>query len=323
VSSVICVKFKQIMNNVEEVVTEDELATLFDAEMHVTAYAGYEPSGQLHLGHLLTAYKLIDLQSTGVDVIVLLADLHAYLNEKGTMDQIRKWARRYEKCFTALGLAEETRFVLGSDYQLEPDYTKLILRLARHTTLNRARRSMDEVSRNAQDPVVSQMIYPLMQTADIGYLNVDIAVGGIDQRKIHMLAREALHSMGFQSPVCIHTPILLGLDANKMSSSKDNLIAVEDSSESIKKKIDSAYCPARTAQDNPILQLYRYFIFPRFKRVKLQRPKRYGGAIEYDEFSKLEMDYAAGKLHPLDLKNGAATYVERIVSPIRAAVLND
>jgi tyrosyl-tRNA synthetase len=323
VSSVICVKFEQVTSNVEEVVTEDELATLLDAETHVTAYAGYEPSGQLHLGHLLTAYKLIDLQSTGVDVIVLLADLHAYLNEKGTMDQIRKWARRYKKCFTALGLAEETRFVLGSDYQLESDYTKLILRLARHTTLNRARRSMDEVSRNAEDPVVSQMIYPLMQTADIGYLNIDIAVGGIDQRKIHMLAREALHSMGFQSPVCIHTPILLGLDANKMSSSKENLIAVEDSSESIKKKIDSAYCPARTVQDNPILQLYRHFIFPRFKQVKLARPNRYGGPIGYDEFCKLEMDYAAGKLHPLDLKNGAALYVERIVGPIRAAVLND
>src|SRR5674536_55674 len=132
--SVICVKFEQVMNNVEEAVTENALAALLDAETKITAYAGYEPSGQLHLGHLLPAYKLIELQSSGVDVIVLLADLHAYLNEKGTMDQIGKWARYYEKCFTALGLAKETKFVLGSDYQLEPDYTKLILRLARHTT---------------------------------------------------------------------------------------------------------------------------------------------------------------------------------------------
>jgi tyrosyl-tRNA synthetase len=308
------------MNNVEEAVTENELAALLSSKKQVTAYAGYEPSGQLHLGHLLTVYKLIDLQSSGVDVIVLLADLHAYLNEKGTMEQIRKWARYYEKCFTALGLANKTRFVLGSDYQLEPDYTKLILRLARHTTLNRARRSMDEVSRNSEDPVVSQMIYPLMQTADIGHLKIDIAVGGIDQRKIHMLAREALHSMGFQSPVCIHMPILLGLDANKMSSSKDNLIAVEDTSESIKKKIDSAYCPARSTKDNPVLQLYKYFVFPQFKQVSLERPKRFGGPIEYEEFSTLEMDYASGTLHPLDLKNGAAMYIEQIVGPIRARV---
>jgi tyrosyl-tRNA synthetase len=320
---VINVKFKQVMSNVEEAVTEDELAALLDNETNITAYAGYEPSGALHLGHLLTAYKLMDLQSVGVDVIVLLADLHAYLNEKGTMDQIRDWADHYQKCFSALGLAEGTRFVRGSDYQLEPEYTKLILKLARHTTLNRARRSMDEVSRNAEDPVVSQMIYPLMQTADIGYLNIDIAVGGIDQRKIHMLAREELHSMGFKSPVCVHTPILLGLDANKMSSSRDNLVAIEDSPESIKKKIQSAYCPPRTAEDNPLLQLYRYYVFPQFKQVELERPQQYGGPIRYEDFATLELDYAAGKLHPLDLKNGAATYIERIIGPIRSALRSD
>jgi tyrosyl-tRNA synthetase len=262
----------------------------------------------------------MDLQSVGVDVIVLLADLHAYLNEKGTMDQIRDWADHYQKCFSALGLAEGTRFVRGSDYQLEPEYTKLILKLARHTTLNRARRSMDEVSRNAEDPVVSQMIYPLMQTADIGYLNIDIAVGGIDQRKIHMLAREELHSMGFKSPVCVHTPILLGLDANKMSSSRDNIVAIGDSAESIKKKIQSAYCPPRTAEDNPLLQLYQYYVFPQFKQVELERPQQYGGPICYEDFPTLELDYAAGKLHPLDLKNGAATYIERIIGPIRSAL---
>jgi tyrosyl-tRNA synthetase len=320
---VIRVKFEQVMRNVEEVVTEDELAALLDNETNVTAYAGYEPSGKLHLGHLLTAYKLIDLQSAGVDVIVLLADLHAYLNEKGTIEQIREWADHYEKCFSAIGLAEGTRFVRGSDYQLEPEYTKLILRLARHTTLNRARRSMDEVSRNAEDPLVSQMIYPLMQTADIGYLDVDIAVGGIDQRKIHMLAREELHSMGFKSPVCVHTPILLGLDANKMSSSKDNLVAVEDSAESIKKKIQSAYCPPRTVEDNSLLQLYQYYVFPQFKQIELERPKQYGGPICYKDFSTLELDYAAGKVHPLDLKNGAVTYIERIIGPIRSALHSD
>ena len=317
------VKFEQVMKNVEEAVTEDELVALLKNETQITAYAGYEPSGQLHLGHLLTVFKLVDLQSLGVDIVVLLADLHAYLNEKGTLDQIRDWADHYQRCFSAIGLSEGTRFIRGSDYQLEPEYTKLVLRLARNTTLNRARRTMDELSRNAEDPVVSQMIYPLMQTADIGYLNVDIAVGGIDQRKIHMLAREELHSMGFKSPVCVHTPILLGLDANKMSSSKDNLIAVEDSPEAIKKKIQSAYCPPRTIDDNPLLQLYRYYIFPRFEQVELERPARYGGPISYANLAKLELDYATGDVHPLDLKNAAVTYIERILKPIRQALESD
>lgn len=310
-------RLREITSNLEEAVTMEELRTLLEETECVTAYAGYEPSGRLHLGHLLTAYKLIDLQDAGVNIIILLADLHAYLNEKGKIEQIEKWARYYRQCFSALGLNDDTKYVLGSDYQLDAEYTKLVLRLARDTTLNRARRSMDEVSRNAEDPVVSQMIYPLMQTADIGFLDVDIAVGGIDQRKIHMLAREALHSLGFKTPICLHTPILLGLDGNKMSSSKDNLIAVEDTSESITQKIQAAYCPPQNIEDNPILQLYELYIFPQFGAVELERPERFGGSISYNSLSSLELDYEKGLLHPLDLKNGAAIYIEQIIAPIR------
>ncbi len=310
-------RFKEITRNLEEAITAEELRSVLEGSECVTAYAGYEPSGQLHLGHLLTAYKLIDLQRAGVNVIVLLADLHAYLNEKGTIEQIEEWARHYKRCFTALGLQRGTKYVLGSDYQLDAEYTKLVLKLARDTTLNRARRSMDEVSRSAEDPVVSQMIYPLMQTADIGFLDIDIAVGGIDQRKIHMLAREALHSLGFKAPICLHTPILLGLDGNKMSSSKGNLISVEDTSESIKHKIQAAFCPPRTVNENPVLQLYKLYIFPQFGEVELNRPERYGGNVTYNSLSSLEADYAKGLMHPLDLKNGAAVYIEQIIGPIR------
>ncbi len=314
-------KFSEITNNLEEVITTEELENLLGGTECAKAYVGYEPSGRLHLGHLLTAYKLVDLQDVGIDIIVLLADLHAYLNEKGTIEEIEEWARYYKRCFTALGLNARTQYVLGSDYQLEAEYTKLVLRLARDTTLNRARRSMDEVSRNAEDPVVSQMIYPLMQTADIGFLDVDIAVGGIDQRKIHMLAREALHSLGLKTPICLHTPILLGLDGNKMSSSKDNLIAVEDTSELIRQKIRAAYCPPRNIVDNPIMQLYKLYIFPQFGEVELERPDRYGGNLRYNSLTSLEFEYQKGAVHPLDLKNAAAVYIEQIIAPIRRALV--
>ena len=53
------------------------------------------------------------------------------------------------------------------------------------------------------DPTVSQIVYPLMQAVDIAMLKVDVAVGGIDQRKIHMLARENLKNIGFNTPVCL------------------------------------------------------------------------------------------------------------------------
>ena len=164
-------KLELAMRNTEEIVTVDELKGLLELPRRPRAYVGYETSGKVHLGHMLTANKLLDLQKVGFDVVVLLADLHAFLNEKGTLEEVRKIADYNRDCFMALGLdPERTEFVYGTDYQLKPDYMLKILQMARNTTLNRARRSMDEVSRSAENPMVSQMIYPLMQAIDIADL---------------------------------------------------------------------------------------------------------------------------------------------------------
>ena len=153
-------RLELVIRNAEEIVTLDELKALMERKEQPRAYEGYEPSGKVHMGHMLTANKLIDLQAAGFHVIVLLADLHAYLNEKGTLEEVRATADYNRDCFIALGLdPDKTEFVYGTDYQLEPEYVKNVLKMARNTTLNRARRSMDEVGRNMDNPHVSQMIY--------------------------------------------------------------------------------------------------------------------------------------------------------------------
>lgn len=314
-------RLELVTRNVEEVVTMDELKKLLDEKAHPTVYVGYEPSGNIHLGHMITANKLIDCQNAGFKVTVLLADLHAYLNRKGTMEQIEKIAQYNKRCFIALGLSEEnTRFVLGSSYQLSPEYEMNILRMACDTTLNRARRSMDEVSRDAEDPHVSQMIYPLMQSMDIASLDVDVAVGGMDQRKIHMISREELPLLGFKTPVCIHTPILTGLDGTKMSSSKGNNISVDDPADVVTKKIEKAFCPAGVVENNPVLALFKYHIFMRYPAITVERPEKHGGNIEYGSYESLKNDFAAQKIHPLDLKKTATRYMNMILEPVRKKV---
>ena len=316
--SAIMDKLALITRNTEEIVTKEELEALVDSKKEPSAYVGYEPSGKVHMGHVLTVNKLLDLQQTGFKITVLLADVHAYLNEKGTMDEVRKIADYNKRCFIALGLDEKrTNFVLGSSYQLEPDYTLDMLKLARSTTLNRARRSMDEVSRDAENPKVSQMIYPLMQALDIAHLGVDVAVGGIDQRKIHMLAREGLPELGYPAPVCIHTPILLGLDGKKMSSSKGNYISVDDTAEDMKKKMKGAFCVEGEIKDNPVLALFKYHITPRYPEIVIKRPEKYGGDLHYDSYDALESDFASKALHPMDLKAAAAEYMNDILEPVR------
>ena len=207
--------------------------------------------------------------------------------------------------------------MLGSDVQLDPDYELRVLELSQQLTLNRARRSMDEVGRQMEAPTVSQMVYPIMQMVDIATLGVDAAVGGIDQRKIHMLAREYLPAVGVSAPVCIHTPILNGLDGNKMSSSAGNYISIADTEDAIHKKIKKAFCPPEV-EDNPVLQVMRYHVFPRLGTVSMKRPEKFGGDRTFATFDALEQAYAAGEVHPMDLKNATAEGLVEVLADARA-----
>jgi len=300
--------------NTVEVVTDEELREVL-ARPKKRVYAGYEPSGEIHLGHLVTVNKLVDLKHAGFDVVVLLADLHAFLNRKGNMEQVRELAMYNRRCFEGLGLTD-VEYVLGSDLQLDRDYELMVLRLSQQITLNRATRSMDEVGRQMETPTVSQMIYPIMQMVDIARLGVDAAVGGIDQRKIHMLAREHLPSVGYPSPVCIHTPILNGLDGKKMSSSSGNYISVADSVEEIQKKCQKAFCPPE-CEENPVLQILQYHVFPRVSEVVVRRPEKFGGDHTFQSFSEIEEAYRKGEIHPLDLKKTTAMYLSDILACVR------
>jgi tyrosyl-tRNA synthetase len=306
--------YSLVTRNAIEVVTDDELRTLLLKDKK-RVYAGYEPSGEIHLGHLVTVNKLIDLKEAGFEVVVLLADLHAFLNRKGTMEQVGELAQYNKRCFEGLGL-RDVEYVLGSELQLSPEYQLMVLRLSQQITLNRAKRSMDEVGRNMDAPTVSQMIYPIMQMVDIARLKVDAAVGGIDQRKIHMLAREHLINIGYPAPVCIHTPILNGLDGKKMSSSSGNYISVADSIEEIEKKCQKAFCPPE-CEENPVLQIFQYHIFPRAGAISVQRPAKFGGDREFLRFEDLEEAYRKGEIHPLDLKKTAGRYLTEILSCVR------
>jgi tyrosyl-tRNA synthetase len=311
-------KIALITRNTEEVITVEELRQLLETKDRPRAYVGYEPSGDIHLGHLITVNKLKDLQKAGFEIVVLLADIHAYLNEKGSFEEIRELAERNMKTFIAYGLKKEkTQFVLGSDYQLNRDYVLDVLRLARITTLNRARRSMDEVSRRKEDPMVSQMIYPLMQALDIAYLKIDVAVGGIDQRKIHMLARENLPVLGYKAPICIHTPIIAGLDGEKMSKSKRNYISLRDSAEELERKIMKAYCPQGTVDGNPIIDLVKHYVFPYFGKLKIERDSKFGGDVEYESLDSFLQDFKEMKLHPMDLKRAVAKYLNELIDDAR------
>ncbi len=309
-------KIDIIKSGTLEIISHDELKEKLQKDSPV-AYIGYEPSGKFHLGHAITVKKMIDLQKAGFRIKILLADLHAYLNGKGTLEEIKEISEYMKKCFLALGLTDETEFVLGSSFQTDENYTLKVYELALSTTLTRARRSMAQITRSKKDHKVAEVIYPIMQVIDMLFLDVDLALGGMEQRKIHMLARENLPKVGHPAPVIIHTPLLHGTDGSeKMSSSIENFIAIDDSPEDIKKKIKNSYCPAGEIEGNPVIEIAKYFIYDTHDTLFIERPLKFGGNIELNYDELLEA-YGNGKLHPLDLKNAVTAHLIKILEPVR------
>ncbi|MDK2928783.1 MAG: tyrosyl-tRNA synthetase [Methanococcus sp.] len=302
---------ESILKNTSEIVSIEELTELLKKEEKI-AYIGFEPSGRIHMGHYLQIRKMIDLQKAGFKIVILLADLHAYLNQKGTMDEVRALGEENRKVFEAMGLVAD--YVYGSEFQLKDEYTLDVYKLALSTTLNRARRSMEVIAREDENPKVASVVYPLMQVNDIKHLNADVAVGGMEQRKIHMLSREILPSMGYKAPVCIHNPVLTGLDGEgKMSSSKGNFIAVDDDEATIKKKMKNAFCPMKEVSGNPVLEIAKYYLeYP----ATVKRPEKFGGDLILESYEALENAFVEG-LHPMDVKNLVSEQLIEILRPIR------
>jgi len=310
-------KIKLIRRNTEEIVSEEELRKILKKKKHPVVYCGYEPNGPMHLGHFVTITKLMDFEKAGFNVKVLLADVHAFLNRKGSEKEIEKEVENWRKTIRAIGLNAEV--VLGSSFEFKKDYQLDVMRLAQASTISRGLRSMQEIARDVENATISQLLYPIMQVTDIKHLGVDVAEGGIEQRKVHMIGRD-LKEVSNYDFVAVHTPLITSLKGpgQKMSKSiPGSGISVTDSYEEIKRTINGAYCPEKVAKQNPVLEITKLIIFPRTGIFEIKRDKKYGGDVIFESYENLEEEYSSGKLHPSDLKNAVTEYLEKIIKPIR------
>ena len=298
----------------------------------------------MHIGQgLVCGNKIKELIQAGFQFTIFLADWHAMINNKynGDMDKIHTTGEYFIHCFTALGIPRNNvQYTWASELAAKSEYWSRVLKVAKVTTTNRVMRALPILGRElkTQETDAASIFYPCMQAADIFQMQVDMACAGIDQRKAHILAREAGERLGWGKPVSLHTPLLMGLGgvqdaekasfdedpklsqviAAKMSKSKpeDNIL-IHDTPEQIHDKIRRAYCPPRIVEGNPVLDYCRLLIFPKGELFTLERDKKYGGNLEFKKYDQLEQAYVAGKVHPEDLKKNVSRVLSDRLSPVR------
>lgn len=340
-------RFNLITRNLEETLTEEELRKLLESGKPIRHYIGLEISGKAHVGWVFMMKKIKDLQDAGVEVQILLADWHTWLNKKldGNLETAKRLARDYfEEALKAASISAgadpgRVKFVLGSELydRLGTDYWASVIKVMKATTLARMLRSTTIMGRKESEVSdTAMLVYPAMQSADIFALKVNLAHAGTDQRNVHIVAREAAHALGEEKPVAIHHHLLQGLmqpvlttdetgkqvmdmEAAKMSKSKPNsAIFIHDDDETIRKKINAAYAPEGIVEFNPILDWVKYLVFYEGNEIfTVNRDPKWGGELVYKSYEDLEKDYANKQLHPMDLKNAVADYLIKTLKPAR------
>jgi tyrosyl-tRNA synthetase len=212
-------KFELIKRNTAEIITEKELKDLLVKKTKPVIYWGTAPTGKPSIAYLFPALKIADFLRAGFHVKILIADLHAALDNV-PWNILEKRYDYYSKIIPLLiksiGVdVSELEIVKGSEMELKPEYMYDVLQMSSNVSVHDATKAASDVVKMGDNPKLSGIIYPLMQAMDEEYLKVDCQLGGTDQRKIMVLARENLPKIGYNSRIEIMNPLIPGLVGKK------------------------------------------------------------------------------------------------------------
>ncbi|KAF9554395.1 tyrosyl-tRNA synthetase [Agrocybe pediades] len=351
-------KYELITRRLQEVLGGDSIKKILaEEERQLKCYWGTAPTGRPHIGYFVPLTKIADFLRAGVKVTVLLADIHAFLdNMKAPLDLVKYRTKYYEylikTTLTSLGIPiTHLRFVEGSSYQLTPEYSMDNYRLCATVTEHDAKKAGAEVVKQVDSALLSGLLYPGLQALDEQYLDVDFQFGGVDQRKIFTFAELYLPKLGYAKRAHLMNAMVPGLAGGKMSASDPNSkIDFLDAPEVIRKKLKSAFCEEGNVEGNGVLAFLEAVLIPisqlRLERdagktvleaglgdqrpfisdnapagtiFSVERDEKFGGSTHYSSFEEIKADFEAKKLHPKDLKTSVADGIVRLLEPIQAA----
>lgn len=220
---------------------------------------GDRPTGRLHLGHYVGSLKRrVELQNSGnyQDMYVMIADAQALTDNADDINKVRNNIAQVALDYIACGLDPKkvTIFVqsqIRALFELTCYYMNLVTvsRLQRNPTVK------NEIQMRGfkQSIPVGFFTYPISQAADITAFKANIVPVGEDQLPMLEQTREIVRSFNLlygetliepqavlpENSICSRLP---GLDgAAKMSKSLGNCIYLSDSSNDIKKKVQSMF----------------------------------------------------------------------------------
>ena len=231
---------------------------------------GDRPTGRLHLGHYVGSLKRrVEMQNSGnyKNMYVMIADAQALTDNAGNINKVRDNISEVALDYLACGLdPEQVTIFIQSQI---PELCELSFYYMNLVTVSRLQRNptvKNEIQMRGfkQSIPVGFFTYPISQAADITAFKANLVPVGEDQLPMIEQTREIVRSFNStykevlvepeailpENSMCSRLP---GLDgAAKMSKSLGNCIYLADSSNDIKKKVQSMFTdPSHLRVEDP------------------------------------------------------------------------
>ncbi len=323
-------KYSKITKGLSEIIDEELIKSKID---NLNIYWGTSTTGIPSFAYVLCLLKIKDFVEAGANVTILFADIHAMLdNLKSSAELIHHRTNFYRMLidFILQQIGTDTskiNYVVGSSFQKSPEYIMDLYKLVSITSLASSKKAGAEVVKQQNDPLLSSLIYPLMQALDEEYVKsgIDVQFGGIDQRKIFMLARDIMPKIGYSKRAYLMNPMIpsLGKTGKMSSSDKTSKIDFIDSDDDIVNKINKAYSIDKIVKDNGIISILKYILFELYPDgITFIRPSEYGGNLFYKDYTSFEKDFIDGNIGSVDIKQTVSELIIKFIKPIRTMILS-
>jgi len=230
----------EIKRGTEEILVEKDFAKRFHQKKPLKIKVGFDPTApDLHLGHTVIINKMRQFQEFGHEIIFLIGDFTGMIGDPSgvnetrpvlTRKQIEENAATYQKQVFKILDKDLTRIEFNSSWMQQVDSSKLIEIASKYTVARMLERDdFKQRFKTGNSISIHELLYPLVQAYDSVALEVDVELGGTDQ-KFNLLVGRHLQQLYGQPPqTAITLPLLEGLDGmKKMSKTANNYIALTD-----------------------------------------------------------------------------------------------
>ncbi len=231
--------------------SREKLEAILSSGKKIKIYNGIDPTGKLHIGHLVVLRKLRQFQDLGHEIIILIGGFTATIGDPTGKSAARKPlseeqvlvnAKSYKKQIAKfLDLKKQNVKFLNNSNWVKKLTPKNLLKIASYFTVARLleRDMFQERIKKRKDIHLHEFLYPVFQAYDSVFMDVDMEIGGNDQMFNMMRGRDLMKNMKNKEKFVMPLKLLVDPSGKKMGKTEGNMINLEESANQIFGKIMS------------------------------------------------------------------------------------